>query len=165
MKIIEDLLSCLEKSPKILLSLLDQIPEHRIKVRRKKEKWSIHEQVCHLVEAQDVLISRFKQFEREESPTIKPYVPGPGRSDDHYQKLDLRENLEAFKRIRFDMVEWLSSMPEDFWNKKGFHDGFSPYGSKILLTHTLNVDYAHFFSIEQLGLTKEGLEAEILTLP
>jgi len=35
----------------------------------------------------------------------------------------------------------------------------------LLLTHTLNVDYAHVFSIEQLGLTRRGLESGIMTLP
>lgn len=63
------------------------------------------------------------------------------------------------------MVAMFREYDEDFWNLKGSHEAFEPYSSKLLLTHTLNVDYGHIFSIEQLGLTKPGRESEIMTLP
>lgn len=63
------------------------------------------------------------------------------------------------------MISQLKSYDNSYWDKEGRHDAFAPYSTKILLTHAINVDYAHLFSIEQLGLTKPGLENEILTIP
>ena len=34
---------------------------------------------------------------------------------------------------------------------------------QLLLRHTLNVDYAHIFSVEQPGLTRRGLEQGMMT--
>ena len=59
----------------------------------------------------------------------------------------------------------LNGFDKSYWKREGSHDVFSPYNTKILLTHALNVDFAHIFSIEQLGLTKPEFENEIITIP
>ena len=63
------------------------------------------------------------------------------------------------------MVATLRAFPDAYWQRTGRHTGFTPYSARILLTHALKVDYAHLFSIEQLGLTKPGLEADIISVP
>ena len=40
----------LEKTPIVLQALLGHIPRHRYRERRLAGKWTIHEQVCHLVD-------------------------------------------------------------------------------------------------------------------
>ena len=158
-------IDCLEKTPVILGFLLSQIPDDRIRLRRITDKWSIHEQVCHLTEAQSVLVDRFRQFENEKNPLIAAYNPPMDRSDTYYLEMNMASELERFREIRSKMVNMLRRLPEQYWNLQGRHAGFSPYNTKLLLTHALNVDYAHIFSIEQLGLTKPEFENEIITLP
>ena len=162
---VNDIIECLEKTPAILKRYLNHIPEKLIKERRIENKWSIHEQVCHLVEAQSILIARFKLFNAEKNPLITSYNPGANRPSDYYLQLDMNEELNKFPIIRAGMVQMLRGFDEGYWGLEGRHEFFTPYNARILLTHALNVDYAHMFSIEQLGLTKAGFENEILTIP
>ena len=149
----------------ILKFLLSQIPEDRIRLRRVKDKWSIHEQVCHLTEAQGILIGRFRQFENEQDPLIEAYEPEEERPDTYYLDMDMNVELEKYVQIRAEMVSMLRGFPEEYWERQGRHVAFTPYNTKLLLNHSLNVDYLHLFSIEQLGLTKPEFEDEILTIP
>ena len=159
------LLDCLENTPFVLKTLLDQIPQHRYKIGRVPGKWSIHEQVCHLVDAQNVLWDRFQKFADEENPLIVSYDPLAGKQDGHYLNLDMEEELENFSSKRKELLKMLRRFAPSYWNLAGRHEGFSPYSTRALLVHALNVDYAHLFSIEQLGLTKEGMEVGILSIP
>lgn len=159
------IIDCLEKTTVILKSLLSQIPSELVQARRVKDKWSIHEQVCHLTEAQGILIGRFKQFENEQDPLIEAYEPEEERPDTYYLDMDMNAELEKFVEIRAGMVSMLRRFPEEYWNRQGRHVAFTPYNTKLLLTHSLNVDYLHLFSIEQLGLTKPEFVDEILTIP
>lgn len=165
MKEVNYILDCLERTPVILNNLLDQIPEKLYKVRRIESKWSIHEQICHLIDAQHILIGRFKQFESEENPLIKAYNPPATGSSTHYSELNMKTELVKFPAIRAEMISMLRGFDNSYWERKGRHDMYSPYNTRILLTHTLNLDYAHIFSIEQLGLTKPEFENEIITIP
>ena len=162
MEEIEKLLTSLGNSPASLAHLLKQIDPARYTQNRVKGKWSIHDQVCHLADAQKILHSRFKQFIEEDEPEIRSYDPG---NELAFSDRNMESEIDHYRLDRESMVEELMEQDIQFWNKKGTHPAFQPYGSRILLNHCLNVDYAHFFSIEQLGLTKDGMEENILTLP
>lgn len=159
------IIDCLEKTPAILNNLLNQIPKEQYKNRRIKNKWCIHEQACHLVDAQSILMERFRKFKTEENPLIKSYNPTLQISKDYYLNMDMKDELNKFPGLRTELVEMLRAFDTSYWKLKGRHDVFHPYNTQILLTHSLNVDYAHIFSIEQLGLTKSGFEDEIMTIP
>ena len=165
MKLYKTLIESLSKSPEILSFLVSNIPEDQITERRLKGRWSVHEQVCHLVDAQKILMGRFRQFEKEENTHIRNYDPGEEIADDYYLRMDFHACLKSFPSVRSEMIEYLEGLPETYWNKQGSHDSVTPYSSMLLLNHTLNVDFGHFFSIEQLGLTKPGLEKHILSIP
>ncbi len=159
------IIDCLEKTPLILIHLLQQIPNNMYKLRRVEGKWSIHGQVCHLVDAQSILMHRFKQFEMKRNPLIKTYTPPAHGLKDPYLKLNMDEELNRFPELRHEMIQLLRGYDEGYWKSEGRHEVFTPYNTRLLLMHSLNVDYAHLFSIEQLGLTKPGMEGEIMTIP
>lgn len=165
MHAVDATIDCLERTPTILNHLLEQIPPERFRLRRISDKWSIHEQVCHLVEAQGILSGRFTQFEEFPDPLIELYNPPVERPKDYLLSLDMDAELLRFSKIRAGMVSRLRGFPRDYWERQGRHAGFEPYNTRLLLTHALNVDYAHLFSIEQLGLTKPEFEDEIITIP
>lgn len=165
MKEVNYIIDCLEKTPIILQNLLNHIPENLYKKRRLKHKWCIHEQVCHLVDAQQILTERFMKFELEENPLIVTYNPIENRSEGHYIEMDMYASMKKFPHLRKEMVKMLKLFDKSYWTRKGRHELFAPYNTQILLTHTLNVDYAHLFSIEQLGLTKPDFEKDIMTIP
>lgn len=162
---IEHTLRSLAQSPAFLSDLLARIPGHRYRERRVAGKWTIHEQVCHLVDAQQILTSRFLQFRDEARPHIRSHLPGQEGHAKQYLAMDMDRAVAEFPAIRADMVRMLADQPAAFWDRQGTHDAFAPYSARLLLMHTLNVDHTHFFSIEQLGLTRDGLEGEIMVLP
>ena len=87
------------------------------------------------------------------------------RPETYYLEMNMNLELDKFTEIRSEMVVKFRGFPEEYWRLQGSHAGFTPYNTKLLLTHTLNVDYAHIFSIEQLGLTKPEFENGIITIP
>ena len=165
MKKVINIIDCLERTPGILNNLLEFIPSELFRKRRKNDKWCIHEQICHLAEAQDILKARFRQFEEESQPYIRSYEPPEDRSSKYYMDLNMKAELERFREIRREMVTMLKGFDQTYWAKTGKHEIFSPYSSQLLLIHALNVDYAHLFSIEQLGLTRSEYENNIITIP
>ncbi len=113
------------------------------------------EWICHLIDAQPVLIGRFEQFERYDDPLIADYEPPPP-SDTRYRDRDFGEAMSAFAKIRAETVNQLQGYDASFWARSGRHESYSPYGTRILLSHMLNVDYAHLFGIESAGLSSEA---------
>jgi hypothetical protein len=111
MSSVTSIIDCLERTPTILDGLLDQIPEDLFKTRRRENKWCIHEQVCHLVEAQGILKFRFNKFEAEDNPFIESYYPPDDREPDHYLKLPMKKELERFRELRHDLVLRLKGFP------------------------------------------------------
>ena len=164
MKDIQHLINSLSHGPYVLNSLIELIPVDRYKQKRVPGRWSVHEQVCHLVDAQQILSERFKLFAQHEHPHIHAHEPQSEPDPDYYLAMDMQKALSDFPRIRKELVSMLNEYDDDYWLKQGTHDVFSPYSSRQLLIHTLNVDYTHFFSIEQLGFTNDGLESNILTV-
>jgi uncharacterized damage-inducible protein DinB len=163
--VIENTLRCLAQSPAFLKALLEQIPPSRYREQRVAGKWTIHEQVCHLVDAQQILMARFRQFRDEKQPHIQSHIPGQEAEPKNYLEMDMDQAVAEFPAIRAEMLQMLERQPGEFWSRQGRHDAFKPYNTRLLLMHTLNVDHTHFFSIEQLGLTRDGLEREIMVLP
>ena len=163
MQEINHLISCLEQTPLVLSNLLREIPEEHYREHRKPGSWCIHEQVCHLVDAQQLLIGRFKTFRDEEQPVIGSHDPTDGTEPD-YMAMDMQAAIQRFPAVREEMVNLLKRFDEAYWQKQGEHQAFEPYSTRILLRHVMNVDYTHLFSIEQLGLTKEEYAPGILTI-
>jgi hypothetical protein len=155
----------LEQTPVVLGALLGQIPRSRYTEKRLPDKWTIHEQVCHLVSAQDILIERFRKFEREEKPHISSHDPARDQAEDFYLRMDFEESLARFPMVRKRMVGMLRAFPQSYWSRTGTHDAFDPYNTQLLLNHCISADYSHIFSIEQLGLTRDEHRSEIMVLP
>lgn len=145
------LIEIMSHTPTVLESLIDQIPSDRRDTRQIEGQWSVKEWLCHLIDAQDILMHRFKQFETEDDPLIADYEPPP-QTDTRYLGRDFNESLVEFAQVGENTVKQLQSYDAAYWKRTGRHESFSPYGTKILLGHTLNVDYAHLFSMERIGL-------------
>jgi uncharacterized damage-inducible protein DinB len=151
MSTVPTLIELLSQTPIALQHLLTQIPPDRHNVRRVETQWSVKEWLCHLIDAQDVLMARFTQFETTDDPLVADYEPPP-ESDTRYSDREFAAAVAEFADVRAASIDKLRNYDEAFWTKGGRHQSFSPYSTQTLLGHMLNVDYAHLFSIEQIGL-------------
>ena len=155
MKDIPALIDCLAQSPLILRNLLKQIDPPLYRIQRRPEKWSIHENACHLAQAERMIKGRFGRFQSEQRPNFEVYLPGRTVSDNLID-LDLEEQLNHFEELRSATIQLLRSFDEKTWEKQADHLEYSQYGSYILLRHTLMHDHFHMYRIEELGFTRDG---------
>ncbi|MFT7036897.1 MAG: hypothetical protein ACJA2S_005438 [Cyclobacteriaceae bacterium] len=151
----KSLIDNLENGPVILQNLLCPIPQNLMKNRRKKGKWSIHEHACHIVKAEEVLLSRFEKFANEEMPFFDPYCAPNSGLDDSLLQLNLDKELERFVSSRSEMIKLIRGFHGSFWNKHGIHDEYVMYNPYILLRHALMHENFHMYRIEELWITKD----------
>ena len=152
---VNTLIECLSKSPLILREFIGKIPEEKLKNPRRKRNWTIHENACHLAQAEIMISERFLKFKREPEPDFNPYLPGKTLSDGNLIHLELGQQLNLFESQRLKTVELLKSYDDSIWNKKGKHPQYTEYNAHILLRHTLMHDHFHMYRIEELWLTKD----------
>jgi len=156
--LVDELLSCLEKTPVILKEMVDSIPREpswRLTERRIEGKWSIHEHACHIVKVQPMLTARAKKFIEEDAPEFEPYFPGKSTSPDELLKMDLAENLAKFPELRKEFIDVIRSAPADAWKKKAEHPQYLEYTLYIMLRHVLLHDNVHMYRMEELWLDRQ----------
>ncbi len=153
MKDLNAIISCLEHSPFILHSMIEDIPSALLKMKRRPEKWTIHENACHLATAEVMINKRFKTFVEEETPVFKPYLPGSTVHED-LLSMDLNSALAQFEELRKDTTDLLKVFDSSIWSRKASHPEYADYDPRILARHTLMHDHFHMYRIEELWLTK-----------
>ncbi len=149
-------LNQLAENPKLLEDLLNDIPEEILKSRRIKGKWSIHEHVCHLAEAQSMMIERFRTFKTVKNPAFQPYLPGTSTTpDDYLMLMDFQESLVKIKNDRIEMISFLETFSEEDWQNQGSHPEYKAFSADIFLRHIIMHDHLHMYRIEELWLTED----------
>jgi hypothetical protein len=155
MRDIEQILSCLEKTPEILAGLLSQIPGEILKARRIENSWSIHEHACHIATGDRIgFLDRLRQFLNEECPVFVP-LSGESFPPDYLIKMDLEQAIDGFFKDRAEVVRQAHSLDESLWEKEGKHPEYVTFTPYIMLRHRLMHDHLHMYRIEELWLTRE----------
>lgn len=152
---IDDILECLEKTPRILERLLAQVPTERLKERRIANSWCIHEHACHIATGDRIaFIDRMNQFIHEERPVFVP-VSGESFPPDYLMKMDLAHALDVFAKDRAEAIQLAKSLDPALWAKEGVHPEYITYTPYIMLRHRLMHDHLHMYRIEALWLTTD----------
>lgn len=155
MKDVNRILSCLEKTPKLLERLLSQIPEETFKVRRIENSWSIHEHACHIATGDRIgFIDRLHQFLNEESPVFVP-LSGESYPHDYLMEMDLTRAIRGFYEDRAELIRLAGSLDDAVWGKEGKHPEYMVFTPYIMLRHRLMHDHLHMYRIEELWLTRD----------
>ncbi len=154
MENLETILKNLSQTPSVLTIFIGDIPHEKWHQRRKPTKWTIHENACHLTVAEEMIFKRFQQFQKEEQPVFKPYLPDQTVKVD-FSALDLIEQLGKFSKSRNDTMALLRTFDEHTWSRPAIHEEYETYNAAILARHTLMHDYFHMYRIEELWLTKD----------
>lgn len=156
MQNIQDIIACMEKSPRILADLIEQISPKRRLERRIPGKWSIHEHAVHLADVQPMLLDRFKTFRDVDKPVFEPFVPGKTEPHQNLLERDLEQSISDFRQLRAEMISLVSHFGEGFWAKTAKHPEYEKYSAQILLRHILMHDHFHMYRIEMLWLTADS---------
>ena len=152
---IDDKLDIIAQTPFILNELVGEIPLDLLKVRRITGKWCIHEHVCHLFEAQEMMRERFKTFKAVKNPTFTHYLPGSNVETDKLLDMDMKQALLGFSEERMELVKFLKTFNAGDWYNAGKHPEYTSYTPFIFLRHIMMHDHLHMYRIEELWLTSD----------
>ncbi len=157
---IEILIEGIARSPIILKNLASQIPEDFLKNRRVKGKWTIHEHIVHLAEAEKMIYQRFISFKRSIRPNFSNYSPDETVDVGNLMKRDLSQEIEDFDKHRKNTVDLVKTFTAEDWSKKATHQEYIEYSAYILLRHVLMHDNLHMYRCEELWLTTDKFLAK-----
>jgi hypothetical protein len=149
------IISALERSPEIILSLVREVPEEILKRRPKPEKWSAHEHACHLAAVHPLMSSRLDLMLAEPTPRIRPYLPHVDDGEDALLKTNLDEALQRFTRDRQRLVERLKTLSPADWERSAEHGEYTHYSVFIMFRHLAMHDMFHAYRIEELLLKND----------
>ena len=149
------LIDALERAPAIIVPLVREVPAALLKRRPSPDRWSAHEQACHLAHVHGLFFSRLDQMLREPAPVITPYNPDTAESEDFLVRMDLDDALQAFVSDRQRLVERIRRLSEDEWQKRADHGEYSHYSVFIMFRHLALHDFLHAYRIEEILLRKD----------
>ena len=93
---------------------------------------------------------RLPEFLSSNRPKFEP-LSGESFPVDHFMKLDLMANIEAFFEARKTSIQMAQSFHPELWDKESDHPEYAKYTPYIMLRHLLMHDHAHLYRIEDLG--------------
>jgi hypothetical protein len=149
------IVASLERAPAILVPLVREVPEAILKRRPRPGKWSAHEHACHLAAVHPRMLARLDLMLADPSPRIKPYLPHLDEEDGALLKVDLDEAMERFSNDRRQLVERLSTLSPEDWQRTAEHGEYTHYSVFIMFRHLAMHDMFHAYRIEELLLKND----------
>jgi hypothetical protein len=78
--------------------------------------WSVSDQLAHLRSCQEVLGGNMLRIVREDHPSWKGISP-TARQKEYFGPRRFRENFEAFRDLRAELLEVLEPLPPEAWER------------------------------------------------
>ncbi|MEZ5308905.1 MAG: DinB family protein [Pyrinomonadaceae bacterium] len=150
-----NLIAALAASPGVIVPLIREVPAAIIKRRPGNGKWSAYEHAAHLSQTDAVFRERLKLILSTPNALIGGISNSPEDEAGAMLEVDLEESLIRFIEERASLVQLLSDLSEDEWNKPARHDYFEPYSPFIMFRHLLNHEMLHAYRIEELNFSTD----------
>ena len=133
----KDLLDAFKATSDTLRFLLkDVTPEKASTARGGDENWSVVEVICHLRDAEERALERFRAMRDSDNPFLAAYDQEAWASERNYAGQDLNDALEAFVRLRVEHIAELEALPKEAWERPGRHE---EQGGITIFAHTLHM--------------------------
>ncbi|MEI8189233.1 MAG: DinB family protein [candidate division NC10 bacterium] len=144
-------------TPDRLKAALAGVPKKLLTWRPAPGKWSIHEIVCHMRDAERLgYLHRYTEILAKDHPTF-PDVDGDALAlERQYRRLNLREVLRDWRAARKESLAIVKKVKTDQWLRVGTHELAGPMSLEaILQRQALGNDEAH---LAQIGDIKKRWE-------
>ena len=150
-----NLITSLENSPGVIISLIREVPPEYLKRRPSPAKWSAYEHACHLAGTDEPFLARLELMLAEPSPLIKSIAPSPEEEAGGLLDLDLDEALDRYAKERAGLVKRLKGLSPEDWQRTAEHEAFREYSVWIMFRHMFTHEMLHAYRIEELRLKKD----------
>jgi len=143
-------ISLLEKTPRVLETLLGDLPEELMRWKPATDRWSIAEVLAHLAALEKVYAERAIRLVAEDSPAITKYDLAGATARGEYSHKSAGESLGHFTRARRSTLALLSSMPPSAGARTGVHSELGTITLAHMLNEWANHDLGHLRQIAEL---------------
>ena len=146
------LITIVRSTPDRLKAALAGVGKKPLMWRPAPGKWSIHEIVCHMRDAERLgYLHRYSKILTEDSPTF-PDVDGDVLAQERqYRRLNLREVLKDWRAARKESLALLRKVKANQWSRIGTHETAGPMSLEtVLQRQALGNDEAHLTQIENI---------------
>jgi hypothetical protein len=120
--------------------LLQGFAEQQLKQRIQQDKWSVFEQVAHLVSYQPVCMQRLQRMQQEHNPAFDRYVADNDPAFLECCKESLNDLLRNLQTQRLTILNHLMTLPAASLTRTGRHP---KYGEMTI------VDWTEFFLLHE----------------
>lgn len=145
-------ISLLEKTPKILETLLGEVSEDTLAWKPAVDRWSIAEVLAHLLEIERVYSQRAERFLGEDSPVLENFDPAGAPASDGKRGDDY---LVAFVDARSGTVALLSMMPPTAGERTARHPELGSITFSQMVHNWASHDLGHLRQIAELYRAQE----------
>ncbi len=152
-------LATVRSTPDRLKAALAGIPKKLLTWRPAPGKWSIHEIVCHMRDAErEGYLYRYTKILAEDNPTL-PDVDGDKLAlERQYGRMNMREALRDWRAARKEVLAILKRVKAHQWQRIGTHELLGPMSLEtVLQRQALGNDEAHLAQIEDIKKRHETL--------
>lgn len=148
-------LALLEKTPKVLKTLLADVDQETLAWKPAADRWSIGEILAHLAEIEQVYSQRVQRIVTEDSPALEKYDQNRAATEGRYSRPDPEDSLASFIEIREGTLAFLSMLPPGAAGRTGRHSELGPVTLSELLHEQASHDLGHLRQIAELYRARE----------
>jgi uncharacterized damage-inducible protein DinB len=156
----ERYLDIIRSTPDRLKAAVAGVSRKLLTWRSAPGKWSIHEIVCHMRDAErDGYLYRYRKILAEDNP-ILPDVDGDKLAlERQYGRMNLREVVRDWRAARKEVLAVLKKVKGEQWQRIGTHESLGPMSLEIVLQRqALGNDEAHLGQIENIKKRRDILD-------
>ena len=130
-----------------LTDLIKGLTEEQLKQRVNPEKWSVFENIVHLVSYQPVFFKRLQLIEQQDCPAFERYVADNDPVFRQYLERSLKELLEDFSTQRFLINNHVFHLSETVLRREGTHPLYGRFSISQWCDFFLLHEAHHLFTI------------------
>lgn len=143
-------ISLLEKTPRLLETLLGDLPGELLHWKPAPDRWSISEVLAHLAALEQVYAERALRMVTEESPALAKYDLASASARGEYSRGSAGENLARFTITRRSTLALLTGLPASAGARTGVHSELGAVTLAQMLNEWANHDLGHLRQIAEL---------------
>ena len=143
-------ISLLEKTPRLLETMLCDLPGELLHWKPAPERWSISEVLAHLAALEQVYAERALRMVAEDSPALAKYDLAGAVARGEYSRGSAGEHLALFTRTRRSTLALLVGLPASAGARTGVHSELGTITLTEMLNEWANHDLGHIRQIAEL---------------
>jgi uncharacterized damage-inducible protein DinB len=133
----------------LLRQAIEGLSAEQMRFRPAPGKWSIHEILVHMTDAEIVGIHRMKKVLAEEQPVLNAFDQDAWAIRLNYEELDAEQHLQLFRLLRESFLPVLRRVSEEEWERTGLHSEAGPLTLRQLLERYVHHVRDHLRQIER----------------